>query len=335
MRTRDIVAMLLLAAGLAAPIHSQTDGSATDDATWQRYQHIISTSTLEWSPTQPFLLKVDYQLYDLNGKPGVSGTAEESWTQTDGRRIHIHSPSIHVGDDSSADRAKTFTRESYLVSQAIRAIARPFPSATERKDFAMGEFRQPIGGSDVRCFSLVVPGTARKPDAPAYCTDIDNHIVAMIGSWFVLERSDFREFRGHQIPAELKLSYENKPALTMHVTELDPLPDTPLKSNTKPIAVTAEQVPAETIAALALKHKGPSYPGLARAAHIKGTVILIAAISKEGLITDLDALASPDAILTKSAEDAVRKWTYQPYILNGTPTELETTIMVNYSIGDK
>jgi len=29
----------------------------------------------------------------------------------------------------------------------------------------------------------------------------------------------------------------------------------------------------------------------------------------------------------------VQSWTYRPYLLNGVPTEVETTITVNFAIG--
>jgi hypothetical protein len=32
--------------------------------------------------------------------------------------------------------------------------------------------------------------------------------------------------------------------------------------------------------------------------------------------------------------DAVRQWTYKPYLLNGDPIEVETTITVIYTLGD-
>jgi len=36
-------------------------------------------------------------------------------------------------------------------------------------------------------------------------------------------------------------------------------------------------------------------------------------------------------MLRASALDAVRQWKYRPYLLNGEPTEVETTITVNYN----
>ena len=37
-------------------------------------------------------------------------------------------------------------------------------------------------------------------------------------------------------------------------------------------------------------------------------------------------------MLAPSALDAVKQWIYQPYILDGSPTEVNTTITVNYNL---
>jgi TonB family protein len=283
--------------------------------------------------SEPFLLKVDYQLYDLDGRPSVKGTAEESWTETDGKQFRIQSPSLAIGDTPPASEYLINTRESYLVHQAINALSRPFPSPTERKDFATDEFKQTIAGSELGCFSLVRPGATRVPNASAYCTNADNQIVAMTGPLFVVERSSFRKYRSHEIPTDLKLSYEGKPALTMHVTELDPLPDPPVSKSKTMVPSHLIRVPAETVSGLILKRKDPKYPAIARAAHIQGVVLIMAIITTQGTIAGMDVIASPDKILTQASRDAVQSWTYRPYLLNGVPTEVETTITVNFAIG--
>jgi TonB family protein len=75
------------------------------------------------------------------------------------------------------------------------------------------------------------------------------------------------------------------------------------------------------------------YPGIARAARIYGTVILQAAITKNGEISDVRPLCGPK-ILQEACIKAVRKWKYRPYLLNGEPVELETTITSVFSLGD-
>ena len=75
----------------------------------------------------------------------------------------------------------------------------------------------------------------------------------------------------------------------------------------------------------------PAYPPLARAARVQGEVVLSAVIDVNGQITNLQ-LVSGHPMLVPSAIAAVRQWHYKPYLLNGTPVEVETTITVIFSL---
>ena len=76
----------------------------------------------------------------------------------------------------------------------------------------------------------------------------------------------------------------------------------------------------------------PKYPEAARVDHIQGAVILMAMISPAGKITNVVRLASPDQSLTQAAMNAVKTWTYKPYLLYGKPVEVHTTITVNFNL---
>ncbi len=75
----------------------------------------------------------------------------------------------------------------------------------------------------------------------------------------------------------------------------------------------------------------PVYPGDARAAHISGSVVLHAIINKDGKVKSLSVVSGPPE-LQASAIDAVKQWTWRPYLLNGNPTEVDTNITVNYNL---
>jgi protein TonB len=76
----------------------------------------------------------------------------------------------------------------------------------------------------------------------------------------------------------------------------------------------------------------PVYPQIAKTAHVQGTVLLHAVISKDGSVQELQYVSGPP-LLMKAAMDAVREWRYQPTLLNGEPVEVETTISVIFSLG--
>jgi protein TonB len=77
----------------------------------------------------------------------------------------------------------------------------------------------------------------------------------------------------------------------------------------------------------------PQYPAIARAARIQGTVVLQATISRSGSIENLKVIGGPP-MLQQAAMDAVRSWRYKPYLLNGEPVEVETTINVVFNLGE-
>ncbi len=82
-----------------------------------------------------------------------------------------------------------------------------------------------------------------------------------------------------------------------------------------------------------LVHKvTPQYPPLAQQARIQGTVVLQALIGKDGTIQNLHVV-SGHPMLTNAALEAVKEWRYKPYYLNGEPVEVETTINVNFTLG--
>jgi len=76
----------------------------------------------------------------------------------------------------------------------------------------------------------------------------------------------------------------------------------------------------------------PQYPAIAKAARIQGTVVLQATISKGGGIENLRVVSGPP-MLQQAALDAVRSWRYKPYLLNGDPVEVETTVNVVFNLG--
>jgi TonB family C-terminal domain len=81
-----------------------------------------------------------------------------------------------------------------------------------------------------------------------------------------------------------------------------------------------------------IKHKvNPKYPREAREQGIEGDVILRATIDTKGNITNLK-VSQGDPILAAAAIDAVKDWKYRPYVLNGEPVDVDTTIKIQFHL---
>jgi protein TonB len=105
-----------------------------------------------------------------------------------------------------------------------------------------------------------------------------------------------------------------------------PPPPPPPKSN-RPLRVGGNVQQANI-----LREVTPIYPPIAKTAHIQGTVVLHAIISKDGSIEQLEYVSGPP-LLMKNAMDAVRQWRYRPTMLNGEPVEVDTTVSVVFTLG--
>ena len=72
------------------------------------------------------------------------------------------------------------------------------------------------------------------------------------------------------------------------------------------------------------------YPVIARETGTQGTVVVEATISTTGRIENARAVSGPP-LLVHAAVEAVREARYRPFLLNGTPVDVETTIQVVFT----
>ena len=113
-------------------------------------------------------------------------------------------------------------------------------------------------------------------------------------------------------------------ALSVHVDALAAGDEQRPPKTNGPVAVRADIMEKQIV------HKGPPvYPEDAKKAQIQGKVQLEAVIGKTGEVEQLKVISGPKE-LQRSALDAVRQWTYKPFLLNGAPVEVKTTIDVTY-----
>jgi TonB family protein len=80
----------------------------------------------------------------------------------------------------------------------------------------------------------------------------------------------------------------------------------------------------------------PKYPAKAKADHdtVDGTCVLGATINKEGQTTRVHVVKSLRKDYDESAMTAVRQWRYKPYLLNGEPVAVQTTVNITYTLGN-
>ena len=98
------------------------------------------------------------------------------------------------------------------------------------------------------------------------------------------------------------------------------------------VAVQRVRVSQGVTQGLVIHKVNPTYPQMAKIARVQGNVVLAAIIGKDGTIQNLHVVQSSSPLLNQAAIDAVKQWRYKPYILNGEPVEVDTTVTVTFTL---
>jgi protein TonB len=91
------------------------------------------------------------------------------------------------------------------------------------------------------------------------------------------------------------------------------------------------RLPSTIVAGMIVQKTIPAYPIIAKETRVEGVVVLQATISTNGAIENL-RVVSGHPMLRQAALDAVSNWRYRPYLLNGQPVEVETTVNVVFRL---
>ncbi len=102
----------------------------------------------------------------------------------------------------------------------------------------------------------------------------------------------------------------------------------------QPVQTGAIRVGGNIQASKIIGQVRPIYPQDALQQNVGGTVKFEAVVTKEGTLSGIKVINSPDPRLTQAALDAMKNWRYEPTLLNGEPIEVMTTIDVNYEPGN-
>lgn len=92
------------------------------------------------------------------------------------------------------------------------------------------------------------------------------------------------------------------------------------------------RISSGVIAGLLIAPIRPQYPQIAKSTHTEGTVVIDAIISRTGTIESAQVISGPQ-MLQAAALAAVRQARYRPFMLNGQPTEVQTTVTIVFRIG--
>jgi len=306
---------------------------------------------------RPWHMKATYQLYDEKGKPTEQGTYEYWWA----------SPKVHRSTWTRADATRTdwatadgaiHRKENggslrYFERNLNTILLHPLPPRADLESEKMKLDLKVIGEGQSRltCATAALQweqnGTLKaQPSAMAqyYCFDPATMALRLrYSNLLTTEYHQIAQIQGRYYARQVAVSIGKQEIFSVSVEVIDGAdPSAPgLSPPADSVVVNelAHEPPAtqpggDVTKGLLVRKTQPIYPTGAKAAHVQGTVVLAATIGDDGLIHDLEVLASPSPILRAAALDAVKRWQYKPYLLNGKPVEVETVVNVEFRLSN-
>jgi protein TonB len=182
-----------------------------------------------------------------------------------------------------------------------------------------------------------VPFSPGRPHSPARTTPHQQHTPPRTWRWFaptaIAQTISTHDDRRGVVDNQTSSDGDYIPG----TPEGQPIPGTPAIVNSHTETPPPPQQPERirvsqsVIEARLVRKVQPVYPILAIQVHREGRVELHAVIAKDGSIESLEVV-SGDPMFLQSALAAVRDWHYQPTLLNGQAAEVDTTIIVIYTL---
>lgn len=307
----------------------------------------FSSATLK-----PWHIKASYQLYDDSGNPSEHGTFEYWWASPQVYRASWTRPGVVHNEWHTADGKHLFQASGeplrYFEYKLQSALLSPLPNPAELDPKKVRLDRQTVSvGTKLPCI-MVVPlmpehGQIQTVDLglfPTYCFDSRLPALRISDSFgtVAMEFNKIAKVQGKFLPREINF-YDGKRkilAATVDTIQGMPVSDPALvpPADTSVRNLNKVNISAGIAVGSLINKQVPIYPQDAKSARVSGRVILQATIGTDGGVHDLHVVSTPWPSLAASALWAVSHWQYKPYILNGEPVEVETTVNVIYSLSE-
>ena len=308
---------------------------------------------------KPFHLSYHYHLLDNQGNVSAEGKVEFWWSPSKVSRISwTKGNSVHSEWRTADGKTLQLVKGDDITGMEHRLSSAVLFSLPKAQDYESGETSLKLleidnSGTVNLCIAMVpsragtanlLPRADSQPDGlhgvgTAYCFDREAPILVstLQNHTITNSYSHIQKFQDHNIAGHIDISYVGNKRLEADLEESDEVKAddaafTPAPDATEPV-IKSVRIPAGGVKpGLLLQRVPPVYPPDARAAHISGTVVIQAMIGKDGMIENAKVVSSPDDSLSQAALDAVRQWRYQPYMLNGEPVSVMTTINVEFKL---
>jgi TonB family protein len=122
---------------------------------------------------------------------------------------------------------------------------------------------------------------------------------------------------------------ESEPSIDVSATESTGAPLSSLSASHRSEPAAPVPIGGDVKPAKLLKSVQPVYPQMARTQHVSGNVQIDALIDADGNVSAMKVLSGP-ALLRDAALQSLKQWKYQPAELDGKPTSMHLTVVLQF-----
>ena len=312
-----------------------------------RLQSVEAATSLDAATVKPWHLKLHAQLFDAKGNPAEQGDVEEWWAGPEQYLVAYSLPSYNGKLLHNADgvfRTAGIGVPPMAVAMLLEEAVHPMPRAEELAAADPVLRKETVGGIPLDCIMLAQPlkGIPVEPLGlfPTYCLDATkNALLATyeLGTVATVQNS-VGLFQKLTVATSFNINIGPTKMAEGKLTMLSSMkPDPAQFAKTDGFEPFAKPTPVDGtfMNDQALFKMPPVYPAAAKSKHIDGAVVLHAVIGHDGHVEALQLKSAEDADLALAALYAARQWTYKPFLVNGKPVDVDTTITVRFQYRGK
>ncbi|MGB6974614.1 MAG: thioredoxin family protein [Terracidiphilus sp.] len=358
-----ILLSLLSAIALHAPAQSAKDAPTADDHSRTAPADVkvselahkvlaagLRLNALAGDGLQPWHIKIDYQLRTVLSSKPIQGSVEQ-WSAGAYRwkRTYTSKEEEFNGSIWSTSRTSRFQSKApygdYAPRTLIMRVARPvldplYQAANINPDYQMKIQKVTTAGLNLVCVSVVdharyAPITDPDWLFPTYCFDSSLHLHLVVAGDTTVQFQNLQPFQNRMVAREVQVIQGGTLIAQMDVSvlenwsEADPGILTPPKNaELQHYTLEPGQPKPEPVYQVAA-----SLPILDGAHVFRGLAIVPAVIQKDGTVTVRGLAAYIPPIFSQGSQrlsdaicNAVKKWRYKPYLVDGQPVDVAYNI---------
>ncbi len=320
-----MIAAILIVAAASVALRAQ------DSALGTRLTTAATVDALDAVDAKPWHATIEAEIFDAKGSNPVHGTIEVWESGSDRRTLYTFDSTTmtEILKGKSVYRTVSDPQFPRFAPFLLVKVLHAGPTMFQVKQIEPQLQRRKVDGQKLDCISTKPPANAISFSGPAYCLDAEDHLRALFNFQQTVLLDAPEEFLDHAVSRRISITNSDVPTATAKIMKLEIYE--PSAGQFTPTAdmflfVPTVRISGGVIAGLIVKKVQPMLPA---GASVRGSVNLHVTIGTDGHPTRVEVVSTPDPAIGDACVDAVKQWVYKPYLLNGDPVQVETTVLIN------